>query len=67
MNFLELLDIALYPAIAFLVGMMTVNLGHNTNRISISMERLEKFIILFFYALNLIYTKMFPMKISLPL
>ena len=42
MNFLKLLDITLYPAIAFLVGIMTVNLGHNTNCISISMERLEK-------------------------
>lgn len=42
MNLLQLLDLTLYPTIAFLVGVMTVHLGYNTNRISISKERLEK-------------------------
>lgn len=42
MSFFKLLDIILYPAIAFLIGVMTVQHGYNTNRISISRERLEK-------------------------
>lgn len=42
MNLFELLDLTLYPTVAFLVGVMTVVLGRNTSRISVSKERLEK-------------------------